>query len=203
MNIMKNILFDLGGVVIDININKTLNKLSQLLDNKVDDYKELMNKPVFKKYEIGQISSDEFLVELHKLSDFNARIEDIADAWNSMIIKVPVNRIKLIEELGDNKNLYVLSNTNELHVNHFNKMIPGYDNLDKLFEKVYYSHKIGYRKPKEESFQYVINDSKIIPSETLFLDDNEDNIITAKNMGFKTYQIKDDEDLANLHHLFI
>ena len=200
---MKNILFDLGGVVIDIDINKTLNKLSQLLDNKVDDYKELMNNPIFKKYEIGQISSDEFLNELHKLSDFKASKDNFADAWNSMIIKVPTNRIKLIEEIRKNKKLYVLSNTNELHVNHFNKMIPGYDNLDKLFEKVYYSHEIGYRKPKKESFEYIINDSKIIANETLFLDDNEDNIITAKNLGFKTYQIKDDEDLANLHHLFI
>ncbi len=200
---MKNILFDLGGVVIDIDINKTVNKLSQLLNITVENYKELMNNPVFKKYEIGEISTDIFLEELHKLSNYNSSKEQLADAWNSMIINVPDNRIKLIEELNKTKNLYVLSNTNELHVNHFNKMIPGYDNLDKLFKNVYYSHKIGYRKPKKEAFEYVINDCKILPNETLFLDDNEDNIITANKLGFKTYQIKNDEDLANLHHLFI
>ncbi len=200
---MKNILFDLGGVLIDIDINKTVIKFSELLSFEISDYKELMNNPIFKNYEIGKISSSEFLKELHKLSDNKVSKETFADAWNSMIINVPKNRISLVEKLRESKNLYVLSNTNELHVNYFNKMIPGYNSLNPLFDKVYYSHEIGFRKPKKEAFEFVIKDSRIEPKETLFLDDNEDNIITAKGLGFQTYLIKNDEDLSNLHHLFI
>ncbi len=199
MKKVKNILFDLGGVIIDIDVNKTAREMALALgleDNSSSD--DLLNHKIFKQYETGTINSTEFVQALKNMADKEVNESQIIKAWNAMLLHIPEERIKLLEKLKRENRLFVLSNTNELHINQFNSMIPGYSNLTELFEKVYYSNEIGYRKPTKEAFNVVIKEVSIHPSETLFIDDNIENIKAASEMNFQTLLVERDKDITQL-----
>lgn len=199
MKKVKNILFDLGGVIIDIDVNKTAREMALALgleDNSSSD--DLLNHKIFKQYETGTINSTEFVQALKNMADKEVNESQIIKAWNAMLLHIPEERIKLLEKLKRENRLFVLSNTNELHINQFNSMIPGYSNLTELFEKVYYSNEIGYRKPTKEAFNVVIKEVSIDPSETLFIDDNIENIKAASEMNFQTLLVERDKDITQL-----
>ena len=199
MKKVKNILFDLGGVIIDLDVNKTTQQMALLL-GLADQLKpgEVLSHPVFKQYETGELNSTEFIQALRAMAKTEVEESHIVKAWNAMLIHIPESRVKLLEELSNKNRLLVLSNTNELHINQFNAMIPGYSNLTELFEKVYYSNEIGCRKPTKESFNIVIKESSIDPSETLFIDDTLENIKAASEMNFQTLLIEKNEDITQL-----
>lgn len=194
-----NIVFDLGGVIVDIDINSTINALKQTLNlpPETEPFK-IMEMSVFRQYETGVINSSEFINRLSQLSGTKVDPDLVINAWNAMLISIPEKRIRLIENLSQRFRLFVLSNTNALHAKKFESMVPGYENLSQLFEKVYYSHRIGYRKPNAKAFAAVINDSGIQPSETLFVDDLEANITMARQLHFQTLHVKNGTDITEL-----
>jgi len=199
MKRVKNILFDLGGVIIDIDVNKTTQEMAFILGiEDLSNGDSVLNHKIFKQYETGNLNSTEFVQALRAIARTDVEESHIIKAWNAMLIHIPESRVKLLEELSNKNRLLVLSNTNELHINQFNTMIPGYSNLTELFEKVYYSNEIGCRKPTKESFNIVIKESSIDPTETLFIDDTLENIKAASEMNFQTLLIEKDEDITQL-----
>lgn len=192
------IVFDLGGVIVDLDIDKSRNQLSSLLGIEQPQlYYSNHHIPLFSDYEIGNISSTEFVDGLLKQSVNGTTRENIISAWNSMLVDIPVRRVKMLEKLGESYRLFVLSNTNSIHVDRFENMAPGYNKLSELFESVYYSHLIGYRKPDKRAFEAVVNGSKLEVAKTLFIDDLEANIDAAALLGFKILHIKSGMDVAD------
>ncbi|MFC2087023.1 HAD family hydrolase [Bacteroidota bacterium] len=200
---IKNIIFDLGGVIININPQITIQKFKALgIHNIEKTYKSLMHINVFKKYEIGHILTEEFISSLKKTSlNDNIKTSEIKDAWNSMLRDLPLKRIDLLKKLKKRYHLFLLSNTNELHIEAFNNYLHHtlqISMFETLFKNIYYSHEIHMRKPDDEVFEYVMSENKLQKEETLFIDDREDNIITAEKLGINTLHIKNGMELTEV-----
>lgn len=198
MDNVKNILFDLGGVVIDIDVQLTVDALAKLLgmEGEIKPH-DVLGQEVFLKYETGLISSSQFIASIRRLSGNGVSENEVVDAWNSMLVEIPERRVKTIERLKLQHKLYVLSNTNSLHVERFERMAPGYDHLSQLFDRMYFSHLIGSRKPETTAFLSVVVHSGIVAEETLFVDDLADNIETARWLGFQTLHVTNGLDISD------
>ncbi|WP_044117852.1 HAD family hydrolase [Alkaliflexus imshenetskii] len=198
MDNVKNILFDLGGVVIDIDVQRTVDALAKLfgMEGNVTP-RDVLGQEVFLRYETGLISSSQFVASIRRLSGNGVNESDVIDAWNSMLVEIPERRVKTIERLKLQHKLYVLSNTNSLHVERFERMAPGYDHLSQLFDRMYFSHLIGSRKPDTTAFLSVVVHSGIVAEETLFVDDLADNIETARRLGFQTLHVSNGLDISD------
>lgn len=198
---IETIIFDLGGVILDIDPQKTMNAFKNLVSTDFASvYKELTEMKMLQNLETGKITFNEFANELNKFSSNPALLNDIKNAWNAMIIDIPENRIRLLEKLKKQYSIYLLSNTNSIHQEKFHGIVKQKYNLDfrLLFTKAYYSHELGLRKPGIEIYQYVLNDSKIKPSTALFLDDYIENLENAKKLGIQCYQVNEKEEICNL-----
>lgn len=197
----KNILFDLGGVILDLNINGTLEAFLELgFPSELLKYPENFHTDIFFKYETGMINTEEFRNLIR--NQFNVTFSDEAfdEAWCKMLARVTQKRIEILKSLSGMYNLYMLSNTSEMHIEKFGRMFEeaGGVGLNDIFKKCYYSYEIGYHKPDEEAFQHVLNDAGIIAEETLFLDDNIQNIKAAQALGFNVIHITENLRMEHL-----
>ena len=152
---------------------------------------------IFYDYERGTIPTSQFIDALYEKAAIKVTRDDIIDAWNALLLDIPEERVQTLEALSKHYRLFLLSNTNELHVDYFEKIVPGNRNFRDLFEKVYYSHIIGFRKPDERAFNIVIQENNLDAASTLFVDDREDNIEAAKKLGFKTLHITGGLDIKD------
>lgn len=197
-----NIIFDLGGVILNIDISKTKKALNELGIPQIDElfgYGHAAS--FFKDHEQGKISDDEFISQLRDLVPRDIERDLVQNAWNALLLEFPVGRIRFLQELGKKHRIFLFSNTNGIHQDAFTKMYrSSFDNrnLDDLFEKAYYSHQMGLRKPDIESFRYIINESNLNPSETLFIDDAEINVQGAVDAGLIGYHLKKGEDIRDI-----
>lgn len=196
---IQNIIFDLGEVIVDLDFSKTEQGFQSLLDlPKEAVYSYQTQSKVFDLFERGKITSTEFRKELCILADKQLNDASIDSAWNAMLIAIPKDKIKLVQNLRLNYQTFVLSNTNEIHIDFVNQhLLPEHklSNLDEIFDFVYYSHEIGERKPDLEAFQYIIEKHGILVSETLFIDDKLENILAAESLGLKTWHLTNRDDL--------
>jgi FMN phosphatase YigB (HAD superfamily) len=191
-NRISNIIFDLGGVVLDIDVQRTLDAFKNIgVDDKIIMEHYLTPGNFFHKFEKGLITTNEFRDSLRKLTVRNISNEEIDAAWNAMILGFPEENIKLLIYIKDKYRSILLSNTNELHFPYYSNQLaakfPG-TNLDDLFEITYYSHLVKERKPDPEIFKYVLEDSQLKPEETLFIDDMLSNLEIAQTFGIVTCQ---------------
>lgn len=191
---IKNIIFDLGGVLLNIDYHLTK---QAFIDFGVIDFDDYYNKSqqtdLFNLFEIGQITEHEFCDELRQLSNTNLSNQKIIAAWNSMLLDFPLIRKELLIQLKNSYRISLLSNTNETHIRAFNKTIQKdiqESSLAPLFHSHYFSNEIGYRKPNTDIFEYVLKLNDYKPSETLFLDDSIQHIEGAKKCGINTLHIK-------------
>ncbi len=198
---IRNILFDLGGVILDIDIHATLKGFYELgFPADLLQYPFNMSTDIFFKYETGRIDTVEFRNEIRRKTGVKMTDEEFDRAWNAMIVRIPKERTGLLKALSKRYDLYMLSNTSALHVTVFEKMyreaagIP----MHQAFKKIYYSHEIGCHKPDHDAWQHVIRDSGILPRETLFLDDNIHNIKASQELGFQAIHIHERTNLMNL-----
>jgi len=183
-------LFDLGGVLIDIDPLKTIEAFSQLgLSQLHDQINHGHHSGLFKQLETGQISDDDFISAIRKQLRYPYPISDVIDAWNKMLIHFPVERIQILKQLKKEKPVYLLSNTNGIHRDYFTKMTTQHSEFEDLFTQVFYSYQLGCSKPDSEPFLKVIQETGLKPERTLFLDDSLANLATAKKIGFQTYFI--------------
>jgi len=197
----RNILFDLGGVILDINVQATLKLFYELgLPAEFMQYPHSMTTDLFYKYETGKLDTDQFRNEIRRRAGIEMSDQTFDEAWNAMLVRIPEERTSLLKRLSKPYNLYMLSNTSELHVKVFEKMYldAAGESMQEVFKKIYYSHEIGWHKPDPEAWEYVIKDAAIIPGETLFLDDNIHNIKAAQELGFQAIHIHERTNLLNL-----
>jgi len=197
----KNILFDLGGVILDINIQATLQRFYELgFPAALLQYPESMQTDIFFKYQTGKLDTEQFRAEIRKAAGVEMSDHAFDVAWNSMLVGIPVERTALLKVLSKRYKLYLLSNTSELHAEVFEKMYldAAGETMQEVFDKIYYSHEIGRHKPDPNAWEYVIRDAGINPEETLFLDDSIQNIKAAQELGFQAIHIHERTSLMNL-----
>ena len=201
MQQIKNIIFDLGGVIIDLDFARTE---AAFVDLGVTNFKELFAyghaTTIFKDYEIGLISDEEFVQALQKHTDNNISASHITDAWNALLGEFPVKRIELLRKLANRYRIFLFSNTNAIHLEAFQQIYTNAfgSKLDELFEKTYYSHLIKLRKPDVGAFEYVIRDAGVDPSTTLFIDDYAANVEGAKAAGLQAIFLEPGKTLLDL-----
>lgn len=202
MSEVKNIIFDLGGVIINLDIHKTIiefNKLSTTAFESI--YTQLQQTELFDLFDKGEITEQEFFVQIKKAIKTEAPQSELINAWNAMLLDFPTHRLELLKKLQPNYRLFLLSNTNETHVTEFEKTLQqtqGYNNLEPFFEKVYYSCRMGMRKPDVEIFEFVLNENKLNPAETIFIDDSPQHVEGALNAGINAYLLPKEKDITVL-----
>src|ERR1019366_61494 len=187
----KNIIFDLGGVVLDIDYSLAVKAFSNLgFDGFENFFSQKQQKQLFDVYEKGQMTSVDFRNELKNFCNIEFHDFTFYKAWNSMLLNLPPERLDLLILLKQSYRTFLLSNTNEIHINSFNTYLQNNFHIPDLsgyFEKLYLSYKVGMRKPDIEIFELVLSENKLNPKETLFIDDSIQHIESAKNIGIQTY----------------
>src|SRR5687768_11106552 len=177
---IRNLLFDLGNVIIDLDVDGALEKLNTLLIPEHD--KTVIEKAIF-DYESGRISTEIFLNKLLSQSHQKVQAFDIIEAWNSMLIGIPGYRLEMLRMLRQKFNVYLLSNTNPIHLDWVHKYLKRIHKIDRFekdhFHQAYYSHIIGDRKPLPSIYKFIIDDSFMTPGLTLYMDDIKENLDVA------------------------
>jgi len=200
---INNLIFDLGGVILNIAPERTVQKMKQLgIANFEQLYSQLKQNETFDLLEKGEISEDQFVEEILKHVHKPIEKESIIDAWNELLLDFPQERIELLDKLNKSTRFrtFLLSNTNAIHKRLYNQDLFNRfsKRLEDLFETAYFSHELAMRKPNAEIFKYVLDNEKLDPSETLFIDDSADNIAAASALGIKTFHINDGASITDL-----
>ena len=195
---IKNIVFDFGDVFINLDKEATFDQLRAL---GVTNFSIEMIE-VAKQYEIGKISTQQF-VDTSKLMFPTISEIEFKNAWNAILKDFPLHRLHFLRKLADSKKyrIFLLSNTNSLHISWIQKTWGSklYSEFKKCFEKFYLSHEIHLRKPNEDIYKFVLNTNRLVPEETFFIDDTEENTITASTLGIKVWNINPTcEDVVDL-----
>ena len=200
MKNIKTIIFDLGAVLLNINYQLTIIEFAKFGVKNVDSfYSKKVQKNLFNEIETGKISADRFLKSLQKETE-NASTDEVRNAWNSMLLDLPKERIELLKELKQDFPIYLLSNTNSIHISEFRKKLgeTKYQEFYNLFDKVYYSHEIGFRKPNKDAFQLILDENNIKANEVLFIDDSPQHIRGANKLGIQTHHLSGTEEVSTL-----
>ncbi len=204
MSEIKNIIFDLGGVIINLDVPRTIAAFNKLSNSHFEAiYTQLKQTPLFDLFDKGLISEDDFFDQLKVSIKTNADIPTLKEAWNAMLLDFPGHRLELLKQLKPHYRLFLLSNTNETHIAVFEKELQkqhGYSNIEPFFEKVYYSCRMKMRKPDEEIFNSVLTENNLVASETVFIDDTLHHIEGAKKTGINAQFLAKEKEVAVLIH---
>lgn len=191
---IKNLLFDLGGVILNIDFQQVALSFSKLSKKDIPFIRQqIEERRLFYNHEVGKWTDAEFRTTVNHMLEISLTDEQIDQAWNSMLFDIPQERIKLLKELRKTHTLYLLSNTNAIHIQEVNRILQRdhqISSLEDLFDKTYYSHQIQLAKPSADCYQYVLKDAGILPKETLFIDDSALNIQGAKQIGIQTVHLQ-------------
>ncbi|MAX68288.1 MAG: haloacid dehalogenase [Flavobacteriales bacterium] len=200
MKNIKSIIFDLGGVLLNISYQNTIDEFKKLgVDNSSTFYSKKSQTNIFNLLETGKISENELIREI-LISCKSATRKQIIFAWNSMLLDLPKNRTNLLENLKEKYQLFLLSNTNAIHIKELKRRLGEvkYSKFYNLFNKVYYSHEISVRKPHSDAFHLVLDENNLKEKEVLFIDDSPQHIEGAKEVGIHTYHLKDNEEITTV-----
>ena len=196
---IKSVVFDFGGVIIDLYPNKTFGELR----NRINPIHESSIQKLALELEVGKVTGKEFIDELKKLFDSKISNEEVVEIWNRMLCEVDLEKVKFLNNLKKSYKIYLLSNTNIIHKEFFdvicNKAFG--TSMEEYFEKTIYSHEIKLRKPNKEIFQYLVDQVNLEADEILFIDDLEENILNASSLGIKTHLFKRNSKFTDLNYL--
>lgn len=192
---IKNVIFDFGGVILDIDYKKTEDALRSLMkDGDHAGFSQAEQADLFNGIETGHLSEAEFrnglreLCERQELSDL-----ELDRAWNALLGPVIPAALDLVRQVSEHRRVFLLSNTNKIHLDFVKEgLVQDFGSVDVFessFEKVYYSHEHGLRKPHPEIFQLVLDENNLEPTETLFIDDSQQHIVGANRLGIKTLHL--------------
>jgi putative hydrolase of the HAD superfamily len=199
---IKNIIFDLGGVILDIDesiVYKELEKMG-ISTSELAHSKEFME--IMSKFDTGIYTAPTFrkktkaLLGLEKMTD-----QKFDSIWNAMLLDIPRERIEAIEQVKKHYKIFLMSNSNVIHYDLYVRDMQlrfGYNEFDKLFNKSYFSFAEHLEKPDPRFFELILDHEHLLPEETLFIDDTAKNIAAAKELGIRTYHIRRDELVRNL-----
>ncbi len=200
LNGIRNLMFDLGGVIIDLDRQRCVDALVALGDFHADELLGLsMQKGEFMKLEEGKISATDFYNEMRRRIGRPVSDNEITDAINELLIGIPVERLRLLRELKQHFKVMLLSNTNSIMFD--TKIADCFAqeglSVSHYFNDIFLSYRLKACKPHAEIFEKVIAQAQIIPEETLFFDDSQQNLDTAAALGFKTYLVTPDRDILS------
>ncbi|HEY1033164.1 MAG TPA: HAD family phosphatase [Flavipsychrobacter sp.] len=191
---IRHIIFDLGGVLLNLDYGKTEKAFVELgLENFGEIYTQLNQTPVFDDFETGKTDAATFISQLKKQAGIEIANEAIIQAWNAMLLDFPLRRLQILQQLRNYHDLILLSNTNEIHELAFNDILMrthGFPNLGVFFDRVYLSHRLGMRKPNAEIFRYILDENGFEARHTLFIDDSPQHIEGAKQLGIQTIHLQ-------------
>lgn len=194
---IKNIIFDFGAVLVPIDESKTWKAFKNL-----GAKKELEEQSdIFKSYETGNTSTTDFLKKIQPFFFRKIFLPDLADAWNALLSPLPEENLELLKKLKKDYRLFLLSNTNELHINRIRQEAGPftYKQFTRQFEKVYYSHEVGMRKPNAEIYQHVLKENDLEADETFYVDDGKQHTKSAAKLGIHTWHFDPDtEEISDL-----
>ncbi len=190
---IKNILFDLGGVIYDIEMRRTQDAMERLLGKEMGLtlFSKTTQQEIISLYEMGKISTADFIEALRKQFGINGTDAQIAAAWNAILIGVIPERVARLEQLKAHFNLGLLSNTNDLHYEYiYAECVPVYAQMQQCF----FSCKMGMRKPNADIFETTLAALGWEKEETIFVEDSPPNILGAKNIGLPVFSIEKEGD---------
>lgn len=199
---MKNIIFDLGKVILDVDFEQTVKAFNKLagFDTK-PLYNYLEQTSLFDDFETGKINDSTFRNGIRALLKINVENEVIDHAWNAMLGSTDKKTLQILLKLKKTYKTFLLSNTNSIHIkaahNYMQKSF-GYNNFEPFFHQVYYSHTIGFKKPDPMAFQIILTQHHLLPSETLFIDDKVENVAAARQLGIQGLVMPVKENLSKL-----
>jgi len=184
------IFFDYGGVFINIEYQKTVDALNLLSNGRATSlYSKHAQIELFSDIEVGKISGSDFIKELANILKIK-KTSAISDAWCAMLLEIKQERVNFLKEISQKKKVYMLSNINEIHEQCVEKYIAqNFPNFYSTFDKVYFSHKLGLRKPNKEFFEFVLADCKIQASEAFFIDDSIQHVESAASLGIESFHL--------------
>lgn len=197
-NNISTLIFDLGGVIVDLDLAKCIQNFKELGLENIEQYlSNFGQKDFFMRFEKGQIGIPAFRNEIRKLAGTELSDAQIDKAWCSFLTQIPVEKLHLLSELKKKYRLLLLSNTNPLHIEtavaaEFSKTGK---TMQDFFDKCYLSYEMGMVKPDVEIFEALLTDAQVKAEECLFLDDGKKNIDTAAALGIQTYWVKPNENL--------
>lgn len=196
---IKNLIFDFGGVIIDINLLRVGQSFKELGVKNLEQINQLaFTRELYLDFEKGIITPAVFREGLRQVSGLKLTDEQIDGAWNSMIIDLPKSHFELLEQLKKNYNVYLLSNTNEIHYQYFNQFAIdhlGVNCLDHFFTKCFLSHRMKLRKPDPEIYIKMLEIGKMKPEESFYFDDLPENVKAARELGIQGITHHPDEDI--------
>ncbi len=184
---IDTIIFDFGDIFINLDKQATIDGLERLgLSSWNEDLDQLNIS-----FEKGQISRDDFLLGIQKQIP-NATIDEILMAWNAVLLDFPLYRLEFLQLLSKKFRLFLLSNTDAIHIDHFEQREGAsfFGDFYQCFEKVYFSYEMGMRKPDADIYTTLINRHELTPKRTLFVDDKKDNTDAAKALGLHVWNLQ-------------
>ena len=198
----KNIIFDLGGVLLDIDFQKSIDAFTDLgLENFEEMFSQFKADEVFERLERGELNETDFYSAIKKRTKLAITDTEIDNAWNALILHFRTESLEFLEKLAGRYKLYLLSNTNSIHLKFFKELFTketGKPLLDAYFVKAWYSNEVGLRKPGSKIFEFVLQQENLAAAETVFIDDTLSNIETAHKQGFKTHHLLPTEKIELL-----
>lgn len=199
---IKNIIFDLGGVLLNLDPSATQKAFEALgLVDFEKQYSTIRQTGCFDDFDCGRISEQEFRNHLKKFLPSTVDDKAIDAAWNAMLLDLPKERLELLQSLGKKYRLFLLSNTNEIHVTAFSAYLQkefGFADFSDYFERWYYSCRIGKRKPDVEIFQFVLDENGLKAEETFFIDDAPQHVEGARKAGIKSFLLPAGKDICTV-----
>lgn len=203
---IQAIIFDLGGVLLNLDYQLTEKAFAALeIPGFEQHFSQLKQTSLFDDLETGRISASDFFDALRQETGASISNDQITEAWNAMLLDFPRRRLQILQQLQLRYQLFLLSNTNEIHETAFNLIFEALmgrgDRLAAYFDKVYFSHRLGMRKPNEDIFLHILSENKLLPDETLFIDDSPQHIETAKRLGIQTILLQKGMTIED--HIFL
>jgi len=189
----KNLIFDLGNVLYDIDFTKMYAAFNELgIPNFENHFTLNKSDQIFFDLELGLISEQQFCEGFNALYNLSLTKQQIITAWNALLVGYRPQSIEWVKANNNNYNTFLYSNTNQIHYDHF---IPQFEqemggNFEKLFKTPYFSHKMGQRKPDPASFKHILEKEGLVAEETIFIDDNEPNIIAGASVGLQVLYLQ-------------
>ncbi len=191
---MRNLIFDLGDVIIPIDLTAPVRNFAMLANLPEAEVREIWTQHnMLNQYETGLIDDDAFRSHVRRLLKNDQWADEVIDtAWNTVLLDLPIERIERIKELKQNHRLFLLSNTSPIHIRRVNQVLTGMNQptLEELFERVFYSYDVRLMKPSPDIYRHVLTEAGLKAEETAFFDDNAANIRAAAGLGIQAVHVQ-------------